>query len=127
AFELRAAFAIAQSTVKLLEQTPEGKEPDPALRKQADDALATFWSSIAAADAKTLGDVPLDELKGQASLMSAYLTALADKPDYEKALSWIEGCEEKYPKIAEQQEPQVVKLRLAAYSRLSRLADAARE
>ena len=56
--------------------------------------------------------------------MSAYLAALADQPDYERALTWLEGFEEKYPKLASAR-PQGVKLRLQALSRLGRLEAAA--
>ena len=126
AFELRAAFAAAQCDVKLLERTPEGEKPDPALRKQADDALERFWTAVRALDPARAGDVSMEDLQGQAALMSAYLTALAEPPDYERALGWLAGYEERYPKLAEQR-PQVVKLRLAALARLGRLAEAAEE
>ena len=58
--------------------------------------------------------------------MSAYLAALAEKPEYERALTWLDGFEEKYPKLASER-PQVVKLRLLALSRLGNLTDAAVE
>jgi tetratricopeptide (TPR) repeat protein len=126
AFEMRAAFATAQSSVKLLESTPEDAKADPGLRHQAEEALGRFWSLIASTDFTTFGDAPVNDLMGQAALMNAYLAALAEPPDYEQALAWLGGYEERYPKLREQ-EPQVVKLRLAAVVRLGRLADAARE
>ena len=125
-FELRAAFATAQCSVKLLERTPEGTPPDPALRRQADGALARFWAQIDSQDFAAFGDAPVNDLMGQAALMSAYLAALSDPADYERALAWLDGYEERYPKLAEQR-PQVVKLRLAALARLARLSQLARE
>ena len=126
AFEVRAAFAIAQSIVKRLEQTPEGSKPDAALMARAQVALDSFWNQLKAHDAKELGDVPVTDMNGQAALMGAYLSALADQPDYERALTLLAGFEEKYPKLASQR-PQVVKLRLLALSRLGNLEAAAVE
>ena len=126
AFELRAAFATAQCSVRLLEHTPEGQKPDPALRKQADDALERFWTAVKTFDPARADGVPMEDLQGQAALMSAYLTALAEPPDYQRALEWLAGYEERYPRLAEQ-GPQVVKLRLAALARLGRLAEAVEE
>ena len=125
-FELRAAFATAQCSVKLLERTPDKTPPDPALRRQADEALARFWGQIGSEEFAAFGDAPVNDLMGQAALMSAYLAALADPPDYERALAWLGGYEERYPKLAEQR-PQVVKLRLAALAQLGRLSEAAAE
>ncbi len=126
AFELRAAFASAQSSVKLLEQTPQGATPDPALRRQADAALDRFWAQIGSEDFKAFGDAPVNDFMGQAALMRAYLAAVAAPPDYAQALAWLAGFEERYPKLADQ-GPQVVKLRLAALARLGRLPEAAAE
>jgi TolA-binding protein len=125
-FELRASFAIAQSTVKLLEQTPEGATPDPALRRRADTALDDFWRQIGSTDFASFGDAPVNDLMGQAALMRAYLAALSDPPDYAQALTWLGGFEERYPKLTEQRM-QVVKLRLAALARVGNLTDAATE
>ncbi len=125
-FELRAAFATAQCLVKRLEQTPEGGKPDPQLMARARAALDGFWARVQGRDPKELGDVPVVDLSGQASLMSAYLAALAEKPEYERALAWLDGFEEKYPKLASER-PQVVKLRLLALSRLGNLGAAAIE
>src|SRR5262249_37582110 len=66
------------------------------------------------------------DLSGQAALMSAYLAALSEPPEYERALALLEGFEEKYPKLAGER-PQVVKVRLLALSRLGRLQPAAVE
>ncbi len=126
AFEVRARFATAQCLVKRLEQTPEGSKPDPELMNRARAALDAYWSLIKDRDPKSFGDAPVGEFNGRAALMSAYLAALAEKPDYERALAWLEGFEEKYPKLASE-EPQVVKLRLLAMSRLGRLRAAAVE
>ncbi len=126
AFELRATFATAQCSVKLLEQTPEGTKPDPALWARADAALDRFWEEIRAEEPAAFGDAPVNELMGQAALMRAYLAALAEPPDYEQAVAWLAGFEEHYPKLADR-EPQVVKLRLAALARLGRMRDAAVE
>ena len=126
AFELRAAFGSAQSSVKLLERTAPGAKPDPALRRQADAALDRFWQQIASEDFKVFGDAPVNDFMGQAALMRAYLAALAEPADYAQALAWLGGFEERYPKLAEQ-EPQVVKLRLAGLARLGRLPEAAVE
>ncbi len=125
-FEVRAAFANAQCLVKQLEQTSEGAKPDPALRAHAQAALDAFWAMTSNRDPKSFGDAPVGDFTGQASLMSAYLTALAEKPDYERALGWLDGFEEKYPKLASER-PQVVKLRLLALSRLGNLTRAAVE
>lgn len=125
-FEVRAAFAGAQCLVKRLEQTPEGTMPDPALMTRARAALDAFWSLVKDRDPKSLGDAPVGDLSGQAALMSAYLAALTEKPEYERALAWLEGFEEKYPKLASER-PQVVKLRLLALSRLGDLEGAAIE
>ena len=125
-FELRATFAGAQCLVKQLEQAPEGSKPDPELMARARAALDAFWKQLATRDAKDFGDAPVNDLSGQAALMSAYLAALAEKPDYERALAWLDGFEEKYPKLASQR-PQVVKLRLLALSRLGDLEAAAIE
>ncbi len=126
AFELRAAFASAQSSVKLLEQTPSGAKPDPALRRQADAALDRFWMEIGSQDFKAFGDAPVNDFMGQAALMRAYLAALAEPPDYAQAVEWLGGFEERYPKLADQ-AANVVKLRLTALSRLGRLREAATE
>ena len=126
AFELRAAFASAQSSVKLLEQTPEGAKPDPALRRQADASLDRFWGMVGSQDFKTFGDAPVHDFMGQAALMRAYLAALSEPPDYAQAVAWLGGLEERYPKLADQ-APNVVKLRLVALSRLGRLTEAATE
>jgi TolA-binding protein len=125
-FEVRATFAGAQCLVKRLEQTPEGSTPDPALAARARAALDAFWKQLASHEAKDFGDAPVGDLSGQAALMSAYLAALAEQPEYERALTWLDGFEEKYPKLASQR-PQVVKLRLLAYSRLGNLEAAAAE
>jgi tetratricopeptide (TPR) repeat protein len=125
-FELRAAFATAQSSVKMLEQTPEGQKPNPALRAQADAALDRFWAEIRDESFSAFGDAPVNNLMGQAALMRAYLVALADPPDYAQAVAWLAGFEEHYPKLADQ-EPQVVKLRLAALARLGDMRAAAVE
>lgn len=127
AFEVRARFATAQCLVKQLEQTPEGQRPDPALMARARAALDAYWTLTRDRDPKSFGDAPVGDFNGQASLMSAYLVALADKPDYEAALGWLNGFEEKYPKLAANEEPQIVKLRLLALSRLGRLEPAAVE
>ena len=125
-FELRATFAGAQCLVKQLEQAPEGSKPDPELMTRARAALDAFWKQLTTRDAKDYGDAPVNDLSGQAALMSAYLAALAEKPEYERALAWLDGFEEKYPKLASQR-PQVVKLRLLALSRLGNLEAAAIE
>jgi tetratricopeptide (TPR) repeat protein len=127
AFELRAAFASAQSAVKLLEQAPDDKPADPALRAQALAALERFEALASEGDPKRFGDAPVADLRGQAALMHAYLVALATPPDYARAVALLDGFEEKYPKIAAQEAPQVVKLRLAAYARLGNLPALARE
>lgn len=127
AFEARARFATVQCLVKELERTPEGQKPDPALMTRAQQALDAYWDLTRDRDPKSFGDAPVGDFNGQASLMSAYLTALAEKPDYERALGWLDGFEEKYPKIAANEEPQIVKLRLLALSRLGRLEPAAVE
>lgn len=126
AFELRAAFATAQCSVKMLEQTPEGQKPNPALRAQADAALDRFWAEIRDEPFSAFGDAPVNDLMGQAALMRAYLVALADPPDYAQAVAWLAGFEEHYPKLGDQ-EPQVVKLRLAALARLGDMTAAAVE
>lgn len=123
AFDVRAAFGSAQCSVRMLEQTPEGTQPDPAVRRQADAALDRFWTEVRGHETAAFGDAPVTDMMGQASLMRAYLAALTDPPDYAQALTWLAGFEEKYPKLADQ-EPQVVKLRLAALARLGRLPEA---
>ncbi len=96
---------------------------DPvAAREVADAALARFWALIAAHDAGDFGDAPVTEMSGRSALLSAYLAALAEPPDYEAAFTWVEGFEEKYPLLVDER-PQVVKLRLAAAARLGRLDD----
>jgi tetratricopeptide (TPR) repeat protein len=94
--------------------------------RRARAALDAFWAELASRDTKELGDAPVGALSGQAALMSAYLAALADPPEYERALAWLDGFEEKYPKLANER-PQVVKLRLLALSRLGKLEAAAIE
>jgi TolA-binding protein len=126
AFELRAAFATAQSSIKLLERSPQGAVPDPALRRQADAALDRFWSLVESESFAAFGDAPVNDFMGQAALMRAYLAAVTEPPDYAQALAWLGGFEERYPKLADQ-EPQVVKLRLAALARLGRLPEIAQE
>ncbi len=126
ALELRAAFAGAQCGVKLLEQTPEGQKQDPALRRRTGEVLARFWALTREHESKSFGDTPVNELMGQAALMNAYFVAVAEPPDLEQALHFLTDFEERYPKLREQ-EPQVVKLRLAALVRLDRLSEAARE
>jgi TolA-binding protein len=125
-FEVRATFATAQCLVKRLEQTPEGTKPDPELMRRARAALDAFWAQTKDKDPKSFGDAPVHDFSGQAALMSAYLAALSDQPEYEKALAWLDGFEEKYPKLASER-PQVVKLRLLALSRLGNLTQAAVE
>jgi tetratricopeptide (TPR) repeat protein len=125
-FEVRASFASAQCLVKRLEQTPEGTKPDPELMRRARAALDAFWAQTKDRDPKSFGDAPVGDFSGQAALMSAYLAALAEQPEYERALAWLDGFEEKYPKLASER-PQVVKLRLLALSRLGNLTQAAIE
>jgi tetratricopeptide (TPR) repeat protein len=126
AFDVRAAFATAQVIVKRLEQAPEDSKPDPALMARARTALDAFWTQLKGHDPKALGDIPLADMNGQAALMGAYLAALSEKPDYERALTLLDGFEEKYPKLAGQRA-QVVKLRLLAVARLGKLDAAAVE
>ena len=126
AFELRATFATAQCAVKVLEQTPEGQKPDPAMRVQADTALDRFWTEVRDEPFSAFGDAPVNDFMGQAALMRAYLAALADPPDYPQAVAWLAGFEEHYPKLVDQ-EPQVVKLRLAALARIGDMRAAATE
>jgi len=98
-------------------------EVDPAaLREVADASLARFWALIEGHDAGDFRDAPVAEMSGRSALLSAYLAALADPPDYGAAFTWVEGFEEKYPMLLEER-PQVVKLRLAAATRLGRLDD----
>ncbi|HYC00330.1 MAG TPA: tetratricopeptide repeat protein [Candidatus Limnocylindrales bacterium] len=125
-FEFRAAFATAQSYVKQLEQLPEDTPPDPVLRKKATDALAAFHDKSARVDAAALGESTVQDLRGRAALMSAYMEATEQPPRWEQALAHLEGFEEKYPKLVEQRL-QIVRLRLAAASRLGRLQLAATE
>jgi len=124
-FELRAAFATAQSMVKRLEQTPDDAKPDPALMTRAQAALATFTAKRGV-ETKEIAEAQLKDMDGQAALMGAYLAALSETPDYERALTLLDGFEEKYPKLAGQRG-QVVKLRLLAVSRLGKLEAAAVE
>jgi len=125
-FEIRARFAAAQCLVKLLEQTPEGAKPDSEIAHRAEAALDAYRALVKGRDPKSLGGVPVRDFDGRAALMSAYLAALAEKPDYERALAWLDGFEEKYPELASE-EPQVVKLRLLALSRLGWLQPAVAE
>ncbi len=106
AFELRAAFGTAQSAVKLLEAAPQASKPDPKLLAQATAALDRFWDQIRREDFSKFGDAPVNELMGQAALMRAYLAALGDPPDYQQAVAWLGGFEEKYPTLTSQR-PQV--------------------
>ena len=127
AFELQAAFGAAQCAMKRLEEAEEaGAEPDPAARAAAEEALGRFWKVVEAHPPEAFRDAPAEDLSGRAALLSAYLAALGDSPDYERALTMLEGFEEKYPALADQR-PQVVKLRLAALGRLGRLAAMAAE
>ena len=73
-----------------------------APRAQADRALARFWEQVRDHEAASFGDAPVNDLMGQAALMSAYLAALAEPPDYEQALAWLGGYEERYPKLVDQ-------------------------
>ena len=124
-FELRAAFATAQVIVKRLEETPENAKPDPTLMARVQTALAGFRAKRGA-ETKDIAAAQLTDMDGQAALMGAYLAALNEKPDYERALALLDGFEEKYPKLAGQRG-QVVKLRLLAVSRLGKLEAAAVE
>ncbi|HYC56050.1 MAG TPA: tetratricopeptide repeat protein [Candidatus Binatia bacterium] len=125
-FEYRAAFATAQSYVKQLEQMQGDAPPDIALRKKAIDALATFHEKARKIDASAIGETTVQDINGRAALMSAYMEATEQPPRWEQALAYLEGFEEKYPKLIEQRL-QIVRLRLAAASRLARLQLAANE
>jgi TolA-binding protein len=126
AFELQATFATAQCAVRELEQKPEDAEPDPALRKTADEALARFFALLESHPKGDFRDAPVDDMSGRAALLGAYLAALKEPPDYERAVALLTDFETKYPALAEER-PQVVKLRLAALVRLGRLEETAVE
>jgi TolA-binding protein len=128
AFEVQATFGTAQCAVTLLEQAEAASEApavEPAvdvaaLERTALAALAAFRAVVDAHPASAFGSVPIVELSGRAALMGAYLAALAEPPDYAQALDLLEDFETTYPMLADE-APQVVKLRLAAATQLTRL------
>ena len=124
-FEVRAAFATAQCLVKRLEQTPEGTKPDPELMTRARAALDAFWSQTANRDPKSFGDAPVGDFSGQAALMSAYLAALAEKPDYEACPAVARRLRGEVPEARERASAGR-KLRLLALSRTGNLAGCGR-
>jgi TolA-binding protein len=125
-FELQAAFATAQCAMEQLEAAADDAAPDPTHRKTAEDALTSFWRQVGEHAPGDFRDAPVDDMKGRAALLSAYLAALADPPDYEQALHWLDGYEKTYPQLAGEL-PKVVKLRLEAFTRLGRLEAVAAE
>ncbi|MDD1762942.1 MAG: tetratricopeptide repeat protein, partial [Methanothrix sp.] len=129
-FELRAQFATVQCQYELL-QADEQRAAGPrrtALLSAIGAGLQEFEQQAADYQKRKApsDQVPLAQMRAKAAIMSAVHSTLQPEPNDASILTALNGFEKYYP---EQQDlfPQVVRLRLAAYQRLGRFADAEAE
>jgi len=129
-FELRAQFATLQCDFELLQaadQRTAGQQRD-ALIKSIGTGLQNFDKLAADYDKrKATGDqVQLSAMRAKVAVMQAVYDALQPEPNDQAILDALNGFEKKYP---DQKDllPQVARLRLTAYQRLGRFADAEAE
>ena len=129
-FELRAQFATLQCNFELLQaadpRTP-GNTRD-ALTKSIGAGLQRFDTQAADYEKrKATGDqVPLNDMRAKVAVMQAVYAALQPTPNDQAILEALRDFEKKYP---EQKDllPQVARLRLSAYQRTGRYAEAEAE
>ena len=129
-FELRAQFATLQCEFELLQATDQraaGNQRD-ALVKSIGAGLQTFDKQAVELEKRTVaGDATrMNTMHAKVAVMQAVYATLQPEPNDQAVLDALNEFEKKYP---DQKDllPQVARLRLAAYQRLGRFADAAAE
>jgi len=129
-FELRAQFATLQCTFELLQAADPRAPGNPrdALVKSIGAGLQRFDAQASDYEKrKATGDqVPLADMRAKVAVMHAVYAALQPEPNDQAILDALRDFEKKSP---EQKDllPQVARLRLAAYQRTGRYADAEAE
>jgi TolA-binding protein len=129
-FELRAQFATLQCNFELLQAADARAPGNPrdALIKSIGAGLQSFDKQVSDYEKrKATGDqVPLDDMRAKVAVMQAVYAALQPEPNDQAMLDALHDFEKKYP---EQKDllPQVARLRLTAYQRSGRYADAEAE
>jgi tetratricopeptide (TPR) repeat protein len=129
-FELRAQFATLQCDFELLQAADPHAPGNPrdALIKSIGAGLQRFDTQAGDYEKlKAAGDqVPLNDMHAKVAVMHAVYAALQPEPNDQTILDALHGFETKYP---EQKDllPQVARLRLTAYQRTGRYADAEAE
>jgi tetratricopeptide (TPR) repeat protein len=128
AFELRARFAMLQCDFELL--PADGKNAGG--RAQALEKIGAELQAFGqqAADyqkhSPRADGLPLDEMRAKAAVMKAVYLNLQPGVNDQAVAETLAGFEKSYPQQADLL-PQVVRLRLQAYQRLGRFADAEAE
>ena len=129
-FELRAQFATLQCDFELLQAADQhtASQQRDALVKSIGAGLQNFDKLAADYDKrKPAGDqLPLNAMHAKVAVMQAVYDTLQPEPNDQAVLDALNGFEKKYP---DQKDllPQVARLRLTAYQRLGRFADAEAE
>jgi TolA-binding protein len=129
-FELRAQFATLQCDFELLQAVDPRAPGNPrdALVKSIGAGLQSFDKQASDYEKrKTTGDqLPLNDVRAKVAVMQAVYAALQPEPNDQAILEALRDFEKKYP---EQKDllPQVARLRLTAYQRTGRYADAEAE
>jgi TolA-binding protein len=129
-FELRAQFATLQCDFELLQAADPRAPGNPrdALLKSIGAGLQSFDKQAAELGKRKVAtaQVPQNDMRAKVAVMQAVYAALQPEPNDQAVLNALNGFETKYP---EQKDllPQVARLRLGAYQRLGRFADAEAE
>ena len=129
-FALRAQFATLQCDFELL-QAADARAPG----NQRDTLLKSIGTGLQSFDTraadlgkrKPAGEpVSLSDMRAKVAVMQAVYATLQPEPNDQIILDALNGFEKKYP---DQKDllPQVARLRLTAYQRLGRFADAEAE
>ena len=128
-FELRARFASLQCRFELL-QAAEGLDAPrrAAVVKEISDDLRAVDAQLTASEKQRGGADPaqLKAMRAKTAVMRAVYAGLQAEPDDPAIVEALAGFEAKYTDQADLL-PQVWRLRLGAYLRLGRFADAATE
>jgi tetratricopeptide (TPR) repeat protein len=129
-FELRAQFATLQCDFELLQAADRRAPGNPrdALLKRIGVGLQTFDRQAAEYEKRKVpvDQVPLGQMRAKAAVMHAVHATLQPEPDDRVIVEALTGFEKKYPEQTDL-VPQVARLRLNAYQRLGRFADAEAE
>ena len=129
-FELRAQFATLQCDFELLQGADAHAPGNPrdALLKSIGAGLQSFDKQAIDYDKRKAASdqVPLNDIRAKVAVMQAVYTTLQPEPNDQIILDVLNGFEKKYP---DQKDllPQVARLRMTAYQRLGRFADAEAE